>query len=160
MFHLCLFSTFSTSSHLLLWLQHSNCCGINMVQLHHTSTPQMKRVVSKEENYSCTSVIHLYSNHYQFTVDCNTPASTHTHKTKCPNCHSTQTELTFQINTTLFMNPCLGDVKCAVHMVDNTKSWPGELDPHFHGHRTVTTKLILLSNTKQSKGQHHIFNTF
>ena len=79
MFHLCLFSTFSTSSHMLLWLQHSNCCGINTVQLHHTWTPQMKRVVSKEENYSCTSVIHLYSNHHQFTVICNTPASARTH---------------------------------------------------------------------------------
>jgi len=31
-------------------------------------------------------------------------------------------------------------------------SWSGELNTHFHGHKTVTTKLILLSNTKPSKG--------
>jgi hypothetical protein len=81
---------------------------INMVQLHHTWTPHMKWVVSTEENYSHTSVIHLYSNHCQFTLVCNTSASmhahvhTHTHTyTKCPICHSTQTELTFQVHITM-----------------------------------------------------------
>ena len=71
-------------------------------------------------------------NHCQFTVVCNTSASIHTHThTKCPICHSTQTELLFQINTTLFMNPRL-DVKCAVHMVDNTAIWTISVAPHLH----------------------------